>query len=498
MKGKRRAAVLSILIAAATAVSMVPFGSVPATAATTITDCSGVQVRPGDDIQALLNANPEGTTFCLAPGEYRLTTALTPKNNQRIIGLGTQEARLTGAKVVTAAPAGAYFVISGQTTLGTSSLSGLDDPAKQCRRISSDRDPGLMCVQRDQVFLNDVSLWQVDSLSKVVPGTFFWDYATNRIYLRDNPSGRKLEVSVAGAAAIRDGGISGVTVQNVVIEKFGNPASSGALQGGQNWTVLDNLITNNHGAGLHVEPGMVARGNTITRNGELGIHGGGSGAPIIVENNEISFNNTAAYSWTWEAGGMKFVRTDGLQFRNNVVNNNYGPGVWLDIDNVKVLVEGNTVTNNISTGIYHEIGGSAVIRNNTARGNGTQELVQNRVFGAGILIGESFDVEVYGNIVEGNRAGITAVQRNRGFGPLGPREVRNLYVHDNRVQQSAGLAAGLQVLDNMGDSAYTIKRNRWENNTYTLGSISGQHFMWYSTMIPLSRWRSYGHDDGRI
>src|SRR4030095_8168944 len=38
--------------------------------------CAGVAVKPGDNIQALLNAQPAGTTLCFAAGTYNITSTL--------------------------------------------------------------------------------------------------------------------------------------------------------------------------------------------------------------------------------------------------------------------------------------------------------------------------------------------------------------------------------------------------------------------------------------
>ncbi|HMF66963.1 MAG TPA: right-handed parallel beta-helix repeat-containing protein [Phyllobacterium sp.] len=47
--------------------------------------CKGVSVRPGTDLQSLVNANPAGTTFCLAIGTYN-QQSVRPKNGNVFIG----------------------------------------------------------------------------------------------------------------------------------------------------------------------------------------------------------------------------------------------------------------------------------------------------------------------------------------------------------------------------------------------------------------------------
>ena len=106
---------------------------------------------------------------------------------------------ISGAKTVSATKEGAYWVITGQTSLGPERVPG----RLPIRAARSRAGPRGMCVYRDQVFLDDTSLWQVGSLGELSAGEFFWDYGANKIYLADDPSGRKLELSVARPAASR-------------------------------------------------------------------------------------------------------------------------------------------------------------------------------------------------------------------------------------------------------------------------------------------------------
>jgi parallel beta-helix repeat protein len=48
--------------------------------------CDGISVLPGANLQAKINAQPEGTTFCLKTGVHALTTGVLVKSRDRIIG----------------------------------------------------------------------------------------------------------------------------------------------------------------------------------------------------------------------------------------------------------------------------------------------------------------------------------------------------------------------------------------------------------------------------
>ena len=64
--------------------------------------CNGVSVRPGTNLQSLVNAHPAGTTFCLGTGTYN-QQSVRPKNGNAFIGTynGTNGAVLDGQSKTT-------------------------------------------------------------------------------------------------------------------------------------------------------------------------------------------------------------------------------------------------------------------------------------------------------------------------------------------------------------------------------------------------------------
>ena len=98
------------------------------------------------------------------------------------------------------------------------------------------------------MFLDNTPLKPVDALSKVVPGTFYFDYAADKIYIADNPTGHTIEAGKLTDAF--HGSATNVTVQNLVIEKYDPPIQDGAIQGGQGWTIQDNEVRLNYAVGI--------------------------------------------------------------------------------------------------------------------------------------------------------------------------------------------------------------------------------------------------------
>jgi parallel beta-helix repeat protein len=224
--------------------------------------------------------------------------------------------------------------------------------------------------------------------------------------------------------------------------------------------------------------------NNVHHQGQMGI--AGQGRDVLVENNEIAYNNVAGFGpgLQGEAGATKFVGTDGLIVRGNWSHHNHGPGLWTDINNINTLYENNRVEDNDWRGIFHEVSYKAVIRNNIVRRNGFRNPATaiGAVDGAGILISSSRDVEVYGNTVEDNRSGITAQETDRPTtSSLGQYHTVNLYVHDNTVKQTdGGRAAGITDIDPNADPYSAAANNRWRNNTYITGT--GTKWRWAPNM----------------
>jgi parallel beta-helix repeat protein len=208
---------------------------------------------------------------------------------------------------------------------------------------------------------------------------------------------------------------------------------------------------------------------------------------VLIDSNQIVGNNTAGFRYGWEGGGTKFKETHRLVVSDNYVANNFGPGLWTDIDNIDSLIETNTVENNSYIGIFHEISYAAVIRDNIVTGNGFDYTVD--LWGAGITVAASSDVEVTGNVLAGNAGGIVAIQQNRDDAPasFGPVEVNNLFVHNNQIELAGGFVGLRQEVGD--DSYYTSRNNRFESNTVV---AEGSQFYWNNRAMSEAEWNEFG------
>lgn len=470
-------------------------------AITTPAHCEGTNVSEGQDLAAIANEAPKGATFCIS-GFHRLSGEIVPKDGQRFIGI--DDAVLSGSKVLTSfVREGDIWIATGQTQDYSQAEPKIAD--EQCMEAYEG------CNLPEDVYVDDAFLYKVLSQDDLEPGRYLFDYAEDRIYLADDPTGHEVEASIVRRAFANYAGADDVVIRGLVIEKFS--AHSGedgviAAFNGADWVVEDNEIRLNHASGVMASAtdGMVIRNNVIHHNGCGGIMGSGP-TNLLIEGNEIAFNNALNYlSYVWSCGGGKLDRADGVMFRDNFSHDNNGFGFWTDAMNVNVTYEDNRFVNNSMGGIMHEINDGAAgptrIIDNVFRDNGFNH--PNRVmFGAAIVISASNDVEVAGNLLEGNAHGITLNYTPRDS-PDQDLTIHDVSVHDNVIVLSSG---DNQFSDVGRVGFYTSVLGApppttvsFTNNRYFLGDMdSAPHFslpdpaLGYTMSTELD-WRNAGFD----
>jgi hypothetical protein len=321
-------------------------------------------------------------------------------------------------------------------------------------------------------------------------------------------------------------GAKPVTVKNLTIESF----KRFGIQGGSGWILENNEVRNNGGDGVAL--GSLNRNNYVHHNNYGGMVSGFGLSGMVVENNEIAFNNTDSIRDEREADG-KMVAVQGVEYRHNWVHDNYTDGIRCDINCYGLNIHHNLVERNAKVGIEVEISYDSEIHDNVLRGNG---IVDSRCADdasrcwytelGGILVFNTSNVRVYGNTIEdANGHGILGRQDDRwkcdtanvntGRYCRGDYIVKNLQVYGNNVtapatsrvyqvgdgKRSPFVMAGLIGPNDIFGGGYN---NRFYSNSYHVpdssGGLSGNWFKWIGdTVITWSVWRSTGLDtDGRI
>jgi len=445
-----------------------------------------VYINAGSDIQSVINRHPAGTTFILRSGIHRMQT-IRPRYGDTYIG--EPNAIMNGSRVLTNwRREGNYWVADGQTQQNrVIDIPGWND------RICEDGYE--RCRHPEDVFIDHEPLTHVTSLSQVGPGSWYFDYGANRIYIGEDPNGHLVETSVTDHAFVPHA--DRVTIRNLIVEKYANPVQQPAIlaYGSYDWIVDGVTARLNHSSGIGLGHRMQITNNRAIHNGQIGI--AGIGDDVVVYGNEIAYNNWAHFNQYWEAGGTKFVRTNRLLVSNNYVHSNYGVGLWTDIDNVNSTIEDNIVFNNARIGIYHEISYAAVIRNNIVKSNNV--FYMPGVYGGQIQVAESSDTEVYGNTVVVNAAGgngISVVNTTRGSGSQGEWWSHNNYVHHNTIVhlRQDGFS-GVQVHNYDIDRFWREHNNRFDYNTYyVLNESHDKLWKWHGGSRSLAEMNNYGQE----
>lgn len=473
--------------------------------ASTLASAGTVAVKPGANIVSLVNSSPAGTTFVIYPGTYRLSVPIAPKTGDKFIGQTACAppktvcpAVLSGSRLLTKFQrSGSYYYATGQTQQGQIYIT-----ATQCL-------PGhLGCFYSEDLFFDGKPLLHVTDLSQVVSGTWYFDYANNTIYFYDNPVGHVVEASVAAAAFQGNG--NDVTIQGLTIKEFAAPITAGAIgmyggaastRAAANWIIQNNEILLNHGDGVRINFGYRILNNYIHDNGNLGIGGGtligaittapeSTPSNILIQGNEIAYNNYAEVKPDFGAGGVKIGNTRGVSLIRNYIHDNLGTGFHADTNNIDTLADGNTVEDNTEEGLFNEISYSATFRNNVLRRNGYVHADHNEwMYGANILSSTSHDVTAYCNTVEvsaegGNGMNIIAQGRT------GYTSANNYFHHNTVIFDGASGWSGGANADPLETQFFAL--NHFDYNRYHLPGMAQSAFPWQKALNDFSKFQTVG------
>jgi hypothetical protein len=443
-----------------------------------------IAVEPGKSIQAAVDFAGEGAVFCLKKGIHR-AQAVRPRAGQIFYGEG--ETVLNGSRLLDGfRREEGYWVANTQL---------------QRARKHGECQPSVPACDRPQaVFIDDKPLTRVLTKDALASNEVYIDYAGGRVYLADDPTNHKVEVTVASFAF--QSKASDVSIGGLTVEKYGSRAQEGAIHAreGARWSIENCVVRLNSGAGVSVGTGTRVRNCDVHHNGQIGIEGNGN--DIRIEGNRIWSNNIYGFDPGWEAGGAKIALSNGVTFRGNHVHHNSGPGLWCDGDCRNVVYEDNLVEYNKQIGIFHEISFNAVIRRNVVRYNGTGN--GNWFWAADIVIAASQDVEVTGNTVTVASGACGIVLIDQGRRDDGKKyKTRNNTVRANEMTFEGAVCAGGASdtkPENENFGIITHGGNRFDGNTYRVrGESKPPRFVWDQDVTDWNGFRGKGlEQSGRL
>ncbi|MFM2431621.1 MAG: hypothetical protein RLZZ511_2834 [Cyanobacteriota bacterium] len=443
-----------------------------------------IVITPGTSIQAIVDQSPPGTAFLLKAGTHRMQ-GIQPKTGMKFFGEiinGERRTVLNGSRLLTQfSPSSRIYAARNLPATG--------------QTVGQMKSGFARGAYSQDLLINQVPMRHVSRKGDVKPGTWFYDYGTQTVFIGDNPAGKTVELTttpIAFAPTAAD-----VTVANLVIEKYANPAQIAAIGGGReaglgiarNWVVQGNEVRLNHGVGLRVQDGGRAIGNYVHRNGQMGVAANGLGA--LLEYNEVANNNFAKFDPGWEAGGSKFAFTTDLVTRRNLLYGNDGPGLWTDIDNRNTEHAENVIYNNTSSGIFHEISYAATIRDNYVANNGRDTTAW--LYGSNILVSTSQDVVVRNNTIEvsaGFGNGIGVIWQSRGTQYSGERN----QVTGNTIRYH-GAAGRSGVATDVAAAQSVFVSNQMNGNRYYVPQANvGYRYEWQNQQVRFAQLRNFGQE----
>lgn len=457
-----------------------------------------IEVLTTDSLQAKLNANGAGT-FCLRNGLHR-DGSVTASAGDVIVG-ESLSAIMDGTKTVTNwVQDGTRWKSTGQTyePVVQSVAGGQLDCANNAAE----------CEYVD-LFKNDIRVSQVQTLAEVTAGKFYFDQANDTIWIGEAPGTATWETTQH-----RDGiGGDGVTYRGFTAQRYaGTALRGGSGSSASTATIFDSVVVQrNHSTGLHMagDASRVQGTTKILNNGRYGMGCGGGtvegpvgGWVEIAGNNSFFFetgnrndpNADLTWSGPWDSGAMKCVWTTDMTLRRVWSHDNWGAGIWFDVQNQGGLIEDNLLENNAWDGVFWELGADpyragtgrtqTTIRNNTIRGNRM----------GCVNVTSSSKVEIYGNtcsVYAGtdspNPPGPTGVHFN-----FDDRSTEHdLSAHDNHTTWN-GRGDAFQLTGTPRPTTITIQAN-----TYHVPTANQGQALWrydWGTADTWTQWKARGYD----
>jgi Right handed beta helix region len=256
----------------------------------TATECAGVHVSAGSDLQNAINSKDSSTTFCLDGGTYNISSTIRPKPNDSFIGVGATRDDAT----ITTDTAQIIFAAATNNLFRHLAITGA---VNSC--------PGSNCGPTGMGINGGTSLTLED------------------VHLYKN-----------GRAGIGGSG-DGLLITNSEVDHNGARTGDGVSSGIKSvhtLTVTDSYVHDNINSGIWCDiscGAFVVTGNTVTGQTANGIFVEISQGKAVVANNLVKDNNTARVH---SRGGILVTSSMNVQIFGNALRGNSGFGIGARAD----------------------------------------------------------------------------------------------------------------------------------------------------------------------
>ena len=260
-----------------------------------------------------------------------------------------------------------------------------------------------MAAHPDQVFISGKPQRQVASRAAVVPGTFYLDESTSRLYIGSDPTNRGVRVTdLAQALRVRGEGtvIRGIGVRHYApsIWNIGAVTVDAAKVRLENVAIHD---TSTIGLGV-VRADVVLDRVSVLRAGLLGVHAA-TADRLMVSSSRLDGNNSEQFNSAPVSGGIKVGRSRTVTVTDSSVSGNLGQGYWSDVSVYDTRILNSNIVGNRAAGVFLEISARGTVANNIISDNG----------GDGVKINNTSTVTICNNTVVRNGRALNIVQDPR-------------------------------------------------------------------------------------
>jgi parallel beta-helix repeat protein len=458
---------------------------------------AGTLAAPVQTVQKAVNKAVDGQTIVLRGGTYHQIGIAINKANLTLQSYPGEAVWLDGSTVVTGwAADGTRWVKTGWTAKfasdPTNSWGAPDNDAKHWRFVKT--EPAYrMAAHPDQVWIAGVRQDQVKTLAEVTAGKFYVDYATNKLYLGSNPTGKEVRASDLGSVlgAVIGGAPKGaaitvvsanVTIRGIGVRRYATAVpDQGTIYANadatglrlENVEIADNATT---GLAMSKAKNVTLQSISVHDNGLSGVNAAYADG-LTINKASITKNNAESFNVSPVAAGVKVVRSQNVTVTNSRFADNRANGLWFDEDAYNLTVMSNEFSNNRMTGheddhdIVDPATGKTHLCDNLAHGlvielSGTAKVANNRFTNNsadGILIMMSDSIRIWNNTISGSKNGLEITH--------GTRDPRNWSLPAGYPAQS-WVVNNIQVMNNIiGGSSVNLVllKDNTKTRTGTMG-----------------------------
>ncbi|HEY9720637.1 MAG TPA: right-handed parallel beta-helix repeat-containing protein [Oscillatoriaceae cyanobacterium] len=311
-------------------------------------------------LQHAIDAARAGDTIVMRGGIYREVAKLAGKR-LTIQAYPHEQVWLKGSQVVTGwTQKGNTWVHAGWTVnLMRNHIDKVDiNPAYP------------LADYADMAFYDGRALTQVANAGEVGPGKFCVDQTTNQLIVGNNPNGHTLESSVFTNGLVVSNAAGSVIRGLGFMHYAAHHDQYGAVRiDSDGVTFENNTVAWSANSGLVVfASNCVVRDNTLVFSGMVGLQANAANN-LTLDHNAFAYNNCEHFA-SWESGGAKLCNATKMLIENNLSEQNYANGIWLDVSDHGNTIVRNLCRNNTGHGIFHEISFDGLIAGNVLVNNG--------------------------------------------------------------------------------------------------------------------------------